>query len=150
MTRPPRFPSRVRRVASGTPWEDAVGYCRALRVGRFVFVSGTTATGPDGSVEGEGDPYRQAFRALTNLKSALGRLGASLRDVVRTRMYVTRIEDWKEIGRAHREFFGAHPPVTTMVEISRLIDPAMRVEIEADAIVAPPRRGAPARRRALP
>ncbi len=122
-------------VATGTPWEPLVGYSRAVRVGSHVYVSGTTATDPEGRVVGVGDAHAQAVRALKNVEAALRRAGARLEDVARTRIYVTDIEDWQAIGRAHREFFGGVRPATSMVQVSRLISPEMLVEIEAEAIV---------------
>ena len=126
---------RRESFSSAAPWEAIVGYSRAVRTGPFIAVTGCASVGPDGELIGEGDPYAQATRCIEVIRDVLESAGAGLTDVVRTRMFVTNIDQWEEIGRAHKEAFGDIMPATTMVEVRRLIDPRMLVEIEADAVV---------------
>ena len=128
---------KKKKISSGTKWESIVGYSRAIKVGSTIYVSGTTATDKSGNIVGKGDPYAQTIQIMKNIDEALKNLGSSLNDVVRTRIFVNNIENWEQIGRANLEFFKDVRPATTMVEISRFIDPEILVEIEADAVIIP-------------
>jgi isochorismate pyruvate lyase len=131
---------KLQRHFTGSPWEPKVGYCRAVRAGNLIFVSGTAPVAKGGGVEAPGDPYRQARRCIEIAVEALRALGAGPEHVVRTRMYVSDASRWEEFGRAHAEAFGAHPPAATMIEVQGFVDPAMMIEVEVDAVTPPPPR----------
>jgi len=126
---------RFQRVFTGAPWEKTVGYCRVLKAGNLVFVTGTAPVDPDGAVHAPGDALAQARRCLTLIRESLGKLGVGMESIVRTRMFTTEIDRWEDYGQAHREVFGEHPPTTTLVEVTRLIHSDMLIEIEADAVI---------------
>ena len=139
---------KLQRHFSGSPWEPKVGYCRAVRAGNLIFVSGTAPVAPGGGIEAPGDPYRQARRCFEIVGEALRALGAGPEHVVRTRMLVSDASRWEEFGRAHAEAYGAHPPAATLIEVKGFVDPAMMIEVEVDAVA--PATARPRRRRSSP